>query len=186
MIIFRIEDIEKRFKEVSGINTDISIYPLVQQDDLQVETRKDKSKEHGEVFTPLWLVDKMIDQVPKKRFKKILKTLDPCSGYGQFTIRLIRKYYSIHGECFDLDLFFEKHWMTELQPSSAYKLLYIFGNKINIAVGDTMRISELHDDARGIYFYSEQKNKWENKTQRALKMSASQFQQQYMKLDGVK
>ena len=179
----RIEEIESRFKEVSKIDTDLSVYPLSRQDNLQVKTRKSKSKAHGEVFTPLWLVDQMIEKVDDSKFQEIGSTLDLCAGYGQFTIRLIRKYYSIHGESFDLDLFFERHWVSELQKSSAYKLLYIFGKDLNIAMGDSKLLNELPSKAIGVYYYSSVQKKWISKRAKSLKMDLNDFKNHFEKLE---
>lgn len=154
----KISSIEKRFLEVANLNLDLRIYPLTKNSNSQVETRKDKSKEHGEVFTPLWLVDYMINNVDD--YSSIRKTLDLCAGYGQFTIRLLRKYYSVHGENFDLDLFFEKHWISELQQESVHKLIYIFGKQINVAVGDSMKLDLLPPNARGFYFFNDSRGRW--------------------------
>ena len=80
--------VEKNYKAVVGIQDDLSIYPLRSKQVSNIATNKDKSKKHGEVFTPLWLVDGMINQA-RPKLGQI--TLDLCSGYGQFTIRHIRK-----------------------------------------------------------------------------------------------
>jgi len=184
MVSHRIKEIEERFKEVAGIDCDLSSFPLDNNLDSQTETRKKQSKKHGEVFTPLYLVDEMINKVDDSRYEEISETLDLCGGYGQFTIRLIRKYYSIHGESFDLDLFFENHWINELQKSSAYKLLYIFGNKLNLAMGDALHLGELPNSARGVYQYSSSAKKWKSKNPMAKGKDLSYFKRQFQKFDG--
>ena len=55
-----IECIEKRFLEITGLECDLKKFPLEEDDCTKIETNKEKSKAHGEVFTPLWLADKMI------------------------------------------------------------------------------------------------------------------------------
>lgn len=46
-----------------------------------------EKKENGEVFTPMTLVNEMLDQLPKDLWKnKNLKWLDPAAGMGNFSI----------------------------------------------------------------------------------------------------
>jgi hypothetical protein len=183
MVKERILEIEKRFKEVSGIDADLSIYPLSKQSNLQVTTRQTQSKNHGEVFTPLWLVDKMIESVDDDKFKEVSTTLDLCAGYGQYSVRLLRKYYSIQGEDFDLDLFLEKHWVSELQKSSAYKLLYVFGKELNIAMGDSLFLDKLPEDARGVYYYSKTKKSWISNRAKSRHYTLEMFKSRFVKFD---
>ncbi len=160
-VIEKIEDIEKRFCKISGINIDMT-FPIDKNENSQTKTSVEKSKQFGEVFTPLWLVDKMINQIDDHKFNNIMSTLDLCSGYGQFSVRLLRKYYSIQGENFDIDTFFEKHWFSEIQPQSVLKLCYIFGCDINVAKGDAIYLSTIKENYRGIYHLSN--GKWKNVT----------------------
>ena len=53
-------------------------------------TPKDKErKEKGEVFTPMWLVDEMLDKLPKEVWTKSdYKWLDPAVGIGNFPIAI--------------------------------------------------------------------------------------------------
>jgi len=42
-------------------------------------------RNNGEVLTPVWLIEEMIESIPKKLFKnKDIKILDPCVGTGNF------------------------------------------------------------------------------------------------------
>lgn len=121
--------IEKRFLEVAGLSGNLAARSITLDNHLQVKTDKTKSDKHGEVFTPLWLVDQMIDRISDHKIKdQALTTTDLCSGYGQFSVRLIRRKYSVLKESFDLDKFLgETHLFIELQPNSCFRLLHIFG-----------------------------------------------------------
>lgn len=164
-----IADYERRFKEVANLDGDLTIYPLDQNNPdhhLQVKTNKEKSNEHGEVFTPLWLVDKMIGQAQLKTGNKDRATLDLCAGYGQFSIRLMRakceavkSFNKAHIEKF----LTETHSFAEFQLSSCYKLLYIFGANINLFIGDARKLTELKDTDKGVLFYDDL-GKWINIT----------------------
>lgn len=49
-------------------------------------------KKYGEVMTPLWLVLKMLNELPKEVWKNpSLKWLDPCNGAGTFSFIVISK-----------------------------------------------------------------------------------------------
>jgi hypothetical protein len=151
--------VESQFKKVSDIKEDISIYPLLQHLDTSVETNKDKSKEFGEVFTPLWLVDEMVGQV--KHLDANTTTLDLCAGYGQFSIRLLRKLYNKDPIKFDpVHYIKHNHSFSELQLSSCYKLIRIFGMNINLFIGDSKELPSLPGVARGIWVYLESMKGW--------------------------
>jgi site-specific DNA-methyltransferase (adenine-specific) len=49
-------------------------------------------KTHGEVMTPLWLVEKMLDTLPKHVWKNPkLKWLDPANGVGTFPSAIVKR-----------------------------------------------------------------------------------------------
>ena len=151
-----IEQIESRFKEIAKITEDISYYPIPRMTtNTQTTTNKVKSDTFGEVFTPLWLVDEMIDRVSDSDWKDQSKTtLDLCAGYGQFTIRLIRKKYTLLGDSFDINSFLtQTHHFSELQLDSCYNLLYIFGADINLFIGDSRELPKLNSTAKGIWVF---------------------------------
>lgn len=147
--------------EVAGLSGTINYYPINPNNHMQTKTNKNKSDKFGEVFTPLWLVDKMLNMKSNHNWKGNNTTLDMCAGYGQFTIRILRKKYSILGRSFNLKHFlYESHSFNEIQFSSIFKLMYIFGSNINLFIGDARKLTELPKDAKGIMLYSEPLNKW--------------------------
>jgi hypothetical protein len=139
-----ITEIEQRFLEISGIECDLTKFPL-QPEDIKnnIKVDKEKSDQYGEVFTPLWLVDKMILKATVEKLHLSKSTLDLCAGYGQFTIRMIRALAN-HDKDFDVYKWLKtNHTFIELQLESAYKLLYIFGVNINLLIGDALKVSEV-------------------------------------------
>ncbi len=95
-----IDRCENRFKKVAGIKCKIVEFPLQSQKEIhcildgleiyqviekkgtQTKTSKDKSKAHGEVFTPLPLVDKMIEKKEDAYWLDESKVnCDLCTGY---------------------------------------------------------------------------------------------------------
>jgi hypothetical protein len=153
-----VESIEKRFKDVANLDGDFSLMPMPKEYHLQVTTNKDKSDTFGEVFTPIWLVDSMLERVSDYDWRNESKiTLDLCAGYGQFTIRMIRKKFSLLGNKFDiLKFLFEKHYFSELQLSSCYKLLHIYSPNINLFIGDSKELKSLPENCSGIYYYNKE------------------------------
>lgn len=55
-----------------------------------INRSKERIKQTGEVFTPLELVDEILDKLPSDLFKDPSKTfLDPAAGDGNFLVRVI-------------------------------------------------------------------------------------------------
>lgn len=155
---------EARFLEVAGLEGDLSC--ISQEDNMQVKVNKEKSDTHGEVFTDLWLVDKMLDRIPPVDWKCLTRTThDLCAGYGQFTIRMLRRRFHHLGEKLNIqEILSEYHLFSELQLSSCFRLLYVFGTSIRLLIGDVTRMGELPNRAEhGIWVYCT--NGWEDKTE---------------------
>lgn len=155
----KLEQIEQRFKEVAGLNIDLTQYPIKQEDfeKQKVETNKEKSKKYGEVFTPIFLVDQMIqldDISPTKKY------MDLCAGYGQFGIRLLRALTNKF-EDFNLDQFMKnKLFFIQIQKESQQKLKYIFGENINLYCGDVYNLKYSEETDRGLLVFNGKK--WVN------------------------
>ena len=158
-----IDQIEKRFKEITELHDIDLTKSLIKKADYkvqQVKTRKEKSKNFGEVFTPLFLVDIMI----LMKFKEMTpetKTCDLCSGYGQFTIRMMRMLYNkFH---MNVEEWLKNiHTLTELQMESCAKLVYVFGPDINLYAGDSLKLEYSDENDKGILFFNEETKKWYN------------------------
>ena len=52
----------------------------------QTETRKARQKQTAEIFTPDYLVNEMLDQLPKTVWEENKTFCDPACGNGQFLI----------------------------------------------------------------------------------------------------
>lgn len=162
-----LESIEKSFLHIADLNLDLSHFPIKQSSDTQVKTDKDKSKVHGEVFTPIYIVDKMILKSIKNRKSKLPETfLDLCAGYGQFSIRWLRLLKTIYDKKnlkFNVETILkDKIFFSELQLSSCYKLISIFGiDNINLFIGDATNLNKLNEEKyRGFFIFSDKKQKW--------------------------
>jgi hypothetical protein len=147
-------DIEARFCAVTGYRGDLSQYPLEKSEGFA--TDKNKSRDFAEVFTPPHIVDKMLDAVPNYNGSK---NLDLCAGHGQFTIRLLRKLSQVKG--FDVGKYLKtKNFFAELQLESCYKLLWVFGTGINLAIGNALELKKLPRNWKGIWLYVEKAGIW--------------------------
>lgn len=175
--------VEERFKVVCGIGGDLSHYPLTSKDDIQFETDKEKSREFAEVFTPLHIVDQMLDCVPQ--MSKDTSNLDLCSGYGQFTIRMLRNLYLKHRGLNILKYLKEQHYFAELQLSSCFKLLWTFTTDINLYIGDALKLNKLPMNAKGIWYYVEDLDQWVNVT-RLVKLLMVKELKVFQDLSGLK
>lgn len=167
-----IDEIENRFKEVSGLtHLDLSISHFNKGNDQQQKTTKTEYKNWGFVCTPLWLVDDMIES-KMSSLTMTSKTCDACCGCGQFSIRLMRKMYNkfkAQGVSeTKLDKWVDKvflannHYFTEFQFSNVAKLIYIFGTKINVYIGDTLNLKYSNDNDSGLMFFDDKKKRWYN------------------------
>lgn len=175
--------VEERFKVVCGIGGDLSHYPLTSKDDIQFETDKDKSREFAEVFTPLHIVDQMLYCVPQ--MSKDTHNLDLCSGYGQFTIRMLRNLYLKHRGLNILKYLKEHHYFAELQLSSCFKLLWTFTTDINLYIGDALKLNKLPMNAKGIWYYVDDLEQWINVT-RLVKLLMVKELKVFQDLKGLK
>lgn len=94
---------------------------------------------YGEILTPYYLIDEMLDLIPISVFKnKNLKWLDAGAGSGNFSICLYNKLFThLNTEITD-DIERKDHiiqkmmYMSEIQPSNISILKNIFGNNANI------------------------------------------------------
>ena len=114
---------------------------------------KDKSDEHGEVFTSENLINQMLDSLPKDSFKdKTKKWLDPCSGKGNFPVIILERLMigledEIENEEEKYKYIMENMiYMCEYQKESAETINNIFNEnndiKLNLYYGDTLTMPE--------------------------------------------
>ena len=155
-----ISSIEFRFKEITGLQQDLSSFPITEL--VQFPIRKELSKSHGEIFTPIQLVDKMILASNPKPDQF---NMDLCAGRGQFSVRFLR-YFMTNFENFDIMNYLSQyHWFNEFNLESCYELIYIFGENINLAIGPAQELQTGYPETngvwnRGIHRWHESSKKW--------------------------
>ena len=117
-----LEQIESKFKEYYKIDCDLSVFPITQPN-LKPEQDKVRSKELGEVFTPIDIVDEMIAKIPAD---PNLLVMDLCSGVGVFGVRWLR-YLANNNKDFSLDSYLiNKLHFLDIDKSNCDKLEDIF------------------------------------------------------------
>ena len=52
---------------------------------------KQRVADHGEVFTPAWLVEEMLDLVKSKTERIDSRFLEPACGSGNFLVAILRR-----------------------------------------------------------------------------------------------
>jgi len=108
-----------------------------------------EKKENGEVFTPIKLVNKMLDKLPIEVWKnKNLKWLDPCCGMGNFPIavylRLIKELPIKDMKERKKHILENMLYMSELNKKNVLvcKQIFDINNelKLNIYEGDSLKV----------------------------------------------
>ena len=168
----RIEQIEQRFKNVTGLtHLDLSTPHFERGANQQQSTTKDEYRRFGYVTTPLWLVDEMLEpQIPSLNLTST--TCDACAGCGQFSIRLLRKlhdkFINLGASESQIGKWISSVWLprlyyfTEFQFSNVAKLIYIFGTNINIYIGDSLNMRYAKENESGLLFFNPRKKEWYN------------------------
>ena len=110
-----------------------------------------EKKENGEVFTPIKLVNQMLDKLPIEVWKnKNLKWLDPCCGMGNFPIVVYLRLMESLKDTFTNEKDCKKHilenmlYMSELNKKNVLvcKQIFDINNefKLNIYEGDSLKV----------------------------------------------
>lgn len=62
------------------------------QQEIEGYNTYEKRKDNDEVFTPPFLIEEMLDKIPKIVWKDPTKTwLDPCAGLGNFSVLILKR-----------------------------------------------------------------------------------------------
>ena len=110
-----------------------------------------EKQQNGEVFTPMILVNEMLDKLPKETWKnKNLKWLDPATGMGNFPIAVyLRLMEGLKDEIKDMKAR-KKHilenmlYMSELNKKNVLvcKQIFDINNEYNLNIyeGDSLKV----------------------------------------------
>lgn len=113
----------------------------------------EKRKDNDEVFTPPFLIDEMLDKLPKKVWSDPTKTwLDPCAGLGNFSVLILKrlmvglKKWQPNPELRKKHILENMLFHVEMNPKSIEKLQRVLNPegkyKLNIKCGDFLSIDK--------------------------------------------
>ncbi|WP_339864932.1 hypothetical protein [Paremcibacter congregatus] len=71
---------------------------------------KKRVTDHGEVFTPLWLVEKMLDQVKGEAERIDARFLEPACGSGNFLVPILQRKLAVVEHKFGKSDFEKQHY----------------------------------------------------------------------------
>ena len=174
--MYTMEDIESRFKQVTGITADMTVFPITDGTGAQQKTDKKDVRKYGYVTTPLDLADSMVvDMIEKTAgcsyeelpssdgMEHVLKDsyIDLCCGCGQFGIRILRAVVNATRgmDGFSLQQFLRGNILfAELNPECVARAIYVFHGDLNIMIGDARKLNT-HGETEGLLFYID--GKWQ-------------------------
>lgn len=177
-----IDDIEARFKEVTGIRADLSRFPIEDRDGVRQKTEKGDIDKYGFVTTPINVVDQMVVSMIEKTagcsYAEILAKpiperrrllwqndgyIDLCCGCGQFGIRILRAFANMAidsrgkqntNQFHTSEFLYGNLAFAELNPESVAKVIYVFGGVLTLMIGDASNVN-LRGNPQGLLFYRE-------------------------------
>lgn len=113
----------------------------------QLIKSKARVQKHGEVFTPSWVVDKMLDLVPKETENIYATFLEPSAGEGAFLTAILKRKLQRVTQQFD-----KRYWKTK----SLFALSSIYGIEL---LEDNLYYARENLLQSFIKFHKEQGNK---------------------------
>ena len=114
---------------------------------LKLTPNIENKKNNGEVFTPEFLIEEMLDKLPKGVWSNPdLKWFDPAVGVGNFMIFVYYRLMENLKTHFPDDIERKTHiiknmlYMSELNPENIKECKKLFNNELNIYEGDTLKM----------------------------------------------
>src|SRR5882757_6269170 len=112
---------------------------------------KKRVADHGEVFTPPWMVEAMLDLVKEETERIDSRFLEPACGSGNFLVQVLRRKLAAVERDYGRSEFEKRHYALlglmciygiELLPDNIaecrVKLLEIFAEYVNLAPADDL------------------------------------------------
>jgi len=145
-LVINLNFIFDNIKKAMKPNAKKGIIHNMSYEDIQVKiqqylsVREDEKNKYGEVFTPISLIEEMLDKLPKNVWKNPdLKWLDPANGIGNFPMVAYTKLMEGLKEWETSDARRSKHiienmlYMVEINPKNVRISKKIFGPNANIS-----------------------------------------------------
>ena len=146
---FIYDNIKKAMTKNDGIIYDMNYQDIENKIVEHLSVKEDEKNKHGEVFTPIALIEEMLDKLPASVWTDpTLKWLDPANGIGNFPMVVYFKL--MKGlERWDTDdkkrsshIIGNMLYMVEINPKNIKISKKIFGSKSNICCADFLENSE--------------------------------------------
>jgi hypothetical protein len=112
---------------------------------------KQRVADHGEVFTPAWMVEAMLDLVKGETERIDSRFLEPACGSGHFLVRILRRKLAAVEQKFGKSDFEKRHYallalmciygielLTDNIAECRANLLAIFAEYLNLAPSDEL------------------------------------------------
>jgi adenine-specific DNA-methyltransferase len=147
---FIFNNIREMVKDQKGLIYSMSPNDIQKKIEQYLPVREEKKNKNGEVFTPVKLIEEMIDQIPDRVWKNPeLKWLDPANGIGNFPMVVYKKlletlpdqyegqygrYHTIEGK--KNHIINKMLYMIEIDPANVKISRKIFGSSANICCTD--------------------------------------------------
>jgi hypothetical protein len=146
---FIFDNIKKLMTKSDGIIHDMTDKDIEEKIEQYLSVREEEKNKHGEVFTPIALIEEMFDKLPSNVWSNPdLKWLDPANGIGNFPMVAYQKLMKGLERWEPNEKKRSKHiienmlYMVEINPKNVKIAKKIFGSKANICCADFLKNSE--------------------------------------------
>ena len=136
---FIFDNIKILMTKNDGIILDMSNKDIEEKIEQYLSVKEEEKNKHGEVFTPIELIEEMLDKLPPNVWKNPdLKWLDPANGIGNFPMVAYRKLmkglesWEPNSKKRSKHIIENMLYMVEINPKNVKISKKIFGSNANI------------------------------------------------------
>lgn len=130
------------------------------QQEIEGYNTYEKRKNNDEVFTPPFLIEKMLDHLPPEVWSDPNKTwLDPCAGLGNFSVQVLKRLMEGLSQLEPDEEARKKHilekmlYHVEMNPESVAKLQKVLNPEgkytLNVHCGDFLAFADSITSKKG-------------------------------------
>ena len=146
---FIFDNIKKLMTKSDGIIHDMTDKDIEEKIEQYLSVREEEKNKHGEVFTPIELIQEMLDKLPQSVWSNPeLKWLDPANGVGNFPMVAYQKLmkglekWEPNNDKRSKHIIENMLYMVEINPKNVKISRKIFGSKANICCANFLEDSE--------------------------------------------
>jgi hypothetical protein len=140
---FIFDNIKKLMTKNDGIILDMSDKEIEEKIEQYLSVREEEKNKHGEVFTPIALIEEMLSKLPSSVWSNPdLKWLDPANGIGNFPMVVYQhlmkglKKWEPNEKKRSKHIIENMLYMIEINPKNVKIAKKVFGSKANICCGN--------------------------------------------------